>query len=144
MERQAKDRDTGILDGDVADDDFFGSQEEGKSEFGALCQHENLAKGNEFQTLGYFESYDETNEILLQEGFETGYRQTFEAALRLGKHFGKLSAQNELVAVDNAPESSDTASRLHAFLAKFQNRPTNMDLSNAKESIELLEQELFG
>ena len=144
MQRQAKDKDSGIVIGEVADDEFFGSQTEDEAEFGALCQHENLAKGNEFQTLGYFESYDETNEILLQEGFETGYRQTFEAALRLGKHFGKLSAQNELVAVDNAPESSDTASRLHAFLAKFQNRPTNMDLSNAKESIELLEQELFG
>jgi hypothetical protein len=160
MERQAKEKveeSPGGAEGDEDDDDdddFFGSQED-EGDFGALGQHDDLAKDHELKTIGYVESYDETKETLLQDGFEAGYRETYEAALRVGRLFGKLSADTQLLPGKTAEfESSSSSShkgsettsrRLHDFLTEFQNRPKKSEAkNNTKESIELLEQELFG
>jgi hypothetical protein len=143
MERQPTDKDAESPEqGD--EDEFFGSQDD-EGEFGALGQHDDLAKDHALKTIGYFESYDETKDILLQEGFEAGYRETYDAALRVGKLFGKLSAETQLLSgkttESESKQSSEAARRLHEFLTEFQNRPKNVEV-NAKESIELLEQEL--
>lgn len=144
MERQPN----GTKDTESPDEDeFFGSQED-EGEFGALGQRDNLAKDHELKTIGYVEAYDETKEMLLQEGFEAGYRETYDAALRVGQLFGKLSGGTHFISSRGGPADSQSnqsseviARRLHDFLAEFQNRPNNVEV-NAKESIELLERDL--
>ncbi len=145
MDRQGKENDTPTLDNHDVQDDFFGDQDE-DGDFGRLARHETLARNEALKTIGYFESYDETKETLLQPGFEAGYREMYDSSKCLGTCFGKMVAETQLLGSDNVPSDSvqtnEITKRLHQFLSEFQNRPNSTD-SNAKNSIELLKEELF-
>ena len=147
MDSQTKVESASGKEQEDTDDEFFGNQDEG-GDYGGLGQHESTARGQELRAIGYFESYDETKETLLQEGFEAGYREIYDAALRLGVLFGKLSAEthlsdgrNESLPDSKSSQYSEAAGCLRDFLTDFQNRPYDA-VFNAKETIEFLECEL--
>ena len=139
---------------DNDEDEFFGNQDDDnddtcaiRGEFGSLGHHENLAKNEELKTIGYLESYDETKELLLQKGFEMGYREAYNLSKSLGEKFGNMIAQVELLGNPDGVSSDTTTAkevsrRLYEFLTQFQNRPMDAEF-NGKDSIELLHQELF-
>ena len=133
-------------------DEFYGNQDDDDDadhhhgEFGSLGHHEILAKNRELQTIGYMQSFDETKEIRLQQGFEGGYRDTYTVSKALGEAFGKLVTEAEFLGnqqEDGTTTSPELSFRLHEFLTQFQNRPADCEF-NGKESIELLHQELFS
>ena len=135
------------------EDEFFGNQEEdddenhGGNDFGALGRHESRAKDRDLAAIGYFESYDETKDSRIQEGFEAGYRQTFDASLRVGELFGQWMAQAEFLDDDDddnheavKQQSSTLSRRLHEFLVAFQSG--SIDPTMVQESLEALEEEM--
>jgi hypothetical protein len=125
------------------DDDFFGSQQDDTDDFGALAQHETLAKERDLAAIGYFESYDENKDERLQDGFEAGYRQTFDVSTRIGEIFGQMIAHAEFEDNDKALEQSSRISqRLHDFLTAFQNGANDPNV-NVMESIAGLEDEML-
>jgi hypothetical protein len=136
---------------DDDDDEFFGSQEDddacgtGGNGYGALGQHETLAKDRDLATIGYFESYDETKEERVQEGFEAGYQQTFEASRRVGELFGQCMAHAEFSHNNHNKEAVKRQSlrisrHLHEFLTAFQRGSD--DPTFVKESLAALEEEM--
>mmetsp|Transcript_11037 Transcript_11037/g.15314 ORF Transcript_11037/g.15314 Transcript_11037/m.15314 type:complete len:165 (-) Transcript_11037:38-532(-) len=58
-----------------------------------LAFHDTRATEETFHNMGYHEGYDEAKELRLQEGFEAGYREVFESALRVGKMLGDVSTR---------------------------------------------------
>jgi len=141
-------------------DEFFGNQENAddhdhdheEDEFGALGRHETRAHRRDVAALGYVESYDDTKEVRLQEGFEAGYRQTFDASLRVGDLFGQWMARAELLDDNNndndkdnqqdaiKQQSSTISRRLHEFLIAFQRG--SIDPTVVQESLAALEEEM--
>ena len=137
------------------DDDFFGDQTEdfwGTCEQGqgestqqaatiGLAQRDARSEGEQFRNIGYLEAYDETKELKLQEGFEEGYKQYFQEAMKLGEHLGQttsplrddLSKENEenvkrivrsvrclLVDVDKEEEPTTTPESLAALTRELK------------------------
>ena len=124
------------------DDDFFGSQQDDTNDFGALAQHETLAKERDLAAIGYFESYDENKDERLQDGFEAGYRQAFDISMRIGEVFGQMIAHAEFEDDDTALEqSSGISQRLHHFLTAFQNGANDPNV-NVMESMAALEEDI--
>jgi hypothetical protein len=101
------------------DDEFFGNQDDSSSyhedendaEHSAgrsgLALHESRAREEELKTIGYLDSYDANKEVLLQEGFEQGYRETYHVAMRIGMLLGQASARGSILA---APTSTNQRS----------------------------------
>ena len=79
-----------------SEDEFFGNQSDEDSTckvplaHGSLPKHESQAQEENYRNIGYHEAYDENKEIKLQEGFEAGYRETFEDARKLGALLGNI------------------------------------------------------
>ena len=129
------------------DDEFFGSQDDDGDGFGALGERETVARQQELQTLGYVEAYDETKDSLLQQGFEAGYRETHNAALRLGNLLGRIAAEEHLLGSQSdgdkaeKKQAEEASRQVYEFLTTFQTRDDKSPV-NAKESIELLAETL--
>jgi hypothetical protein len=60
--------------------------------FGELAIRETAAMERHHWTLGYHETYTESEEASLQEGFEEGYRDTYDVATCLGEMLGQHAA----------------------------------------------------
>mmetsp|Transcript_11711 Transcript_11711/g.17052 ORF Transcript_11711/g.17052 Transcript_11711/m.17052 type:complete len:168 (+) Transcript_11711:52-555(+) len=58
-----------------------------------LAFHETRASEETFHNMGYHDGFDEAKELHLQKGFEEGYREVFDAAMRVGKMFGEVSTR---------------------------------------------------
>jgi hypothetical protein len=147
------------------EDDFFGNQDDDDdepvehdeqehygNEFGALAEREHQARGTELRTIAYVESYDETKEARLQDGFEAGYQETFDVATRIGVLLGKATAATKTKLLNHEPvslsssddDSAPTAARqVRAFLTKFEARPKE-ETSDAKQELENLEEDVKG
>jgi hypothetical protein len=81
--------------GDDSDDDGRGAA--GCNELGSgLHAAELLAEQRRYRTLGYHEAYDGCKDERLQQGFQDGYRATYEAAIRIGNALGRVIMQGEL------------------------------------------------
>lgn len=103
---------------DETDDEFFGSQEEdfetdsslpiscAKNEFGDLGEHEIHAKHNELKNVGFLDAYDEFKESRLQEGFEFGFLESFEAGKIIGKMIGEVGTLEKVDERQSENESS--------------------------------------
>lgn len=83
------------------DDEFFGdlSEESEKlvnpkeeRERDSLLAAESAAAQERFRIIGYHEAYDKTKDEKLQEGFEAGYRESFDTAYRIGEMLGSATA----------------------------------------------------
>jgi hypothetical protein len=139
---------------DADEDEFFGDQEENddnvhtssSSYYGRLGDQEVLARENEMKNIGYLEAHEETKEQRLQEGFEAGYRETFDAAMRVGKLLGQATARARLH--QEQQEENDAwqvamARRVREFSIQFEARPKDEPRNmNASQELEDLEVEL--
>ena len=56
---------------------------------GALNEHERNSQRETRRNVGYHEAYDEYKEVKLQQGFESGYREHIDHAMKLGILLGK-------------------------------------------------------
>ena len=77
------------------DDDFFGSGDDDGDDGCRLAEQESKAISTQLSNVAYLDAFEETKESRLQEGFESGYRDVFELALRLGCRLGELSAESK-------------------------------------------------
>jgi hypothetical protein len=73
---------------DSADENEFMSGDS----FGELAIRETAALERQHWSLGYHETYAESEEAALQEGFENGYRDTYDVATCLGELLGQYAA----------------------------------------------------
>ena len=78
--------------GDEEDDEFFGGIHDDEEEDCCLAEQESRAIASKLSTIAYLDAFDDTKEAQLQEGFESGYRDVFAIASRLGSQLGGLCA----------------------------------------------------
>jgi hypothetical protein len=113
---------------------------------------ESAAIEQRFHTIGYHEAYDQSNEVRLQEGFENGYRDTYDASCRIGELLGKVIMQSKLLELreqqssngeENARDNAGSllafkvARTVRTFLANKDNRNRLSELEQqVKEIIE--------
>jgi hypothetical protein len=74
------------------DDEFFGDQDEHDDHttpHGAMGQHDLQSEHAKRHNLSYHESYDQSKELKLQDGFEKGYRTFLPNAQEIGTLLGK-------------------------------------------------------
>eukprot|EP00978_Attheya_sp_CCMP212_P042199 scaffold253044_cov41-Attheya_sp.AAC.1 len=55
-----------------------------------LAMRDAKATEEQMRNVGYLEAYEDSKEIRLQAGFEAGYRETVEAAMRIGQRLGEV------------------------------------------------------
>jgi hypothetical protein len=142
------------------DDEFFGSQDDDedgsnlRNEFGKMGVHECQAREKELRNIGFMDAYDECKEMRLQQGFETGFQETFEVCVLLGELLGEVTTlrmlEDRSLARSKSPASSITPSPpssnaqkvtllVHDFFAvKFQKDESK----NARPDIEALVDEI--
>jgi hypothetical protein len=110
-----------------SDDEFFGSQEEYNDDdeqqqqqqhpcesFGDMGKHDQRAKHHELKTAGFLDAFDESKEEQLQEGFEAGFLESFEAGRAIGQLLGRASTTAILL---HASSSSQTTTATEATAA---------------------------
>lgn len=100
------------------EEDFFYEEEIGSSQRrchdgheldSGLAAAESTASANRHRLLGYHESYDQSKEVRLQEGFEDGFRKSFDTAVRIGSLLGRHSIQSH-----GEEKGEQTGQLLHA------------------------------
>lgn len=150
-----KNQHTDDVDDNDGDDDFFGPQSDNdgnaQNEFGSMGAHEFQARENELRNIGFVDAYDEYKESTLQEGFEAGFQETFEASILLGKLLGEVTTLQKLkdrpLAGSNLPMPSSsipwpTEPNVNAAISLVQNYFTNRfqkdESNNATQDIETL------
>jgi hypothetical protein len=122
------------------DDEFFGNDDEAyQAEFRpGLETHEDRAKEEEYRNIGYLEAFETNKEARLQEGFEAGYRETFDAALRIGELLGQSTFPSKLSNnVQTEATATSTARYVRDFLERYETTATST--SNATTELEQLE-----
>mmetsp|Transcript_3257 Transcript_3257/g.5932 ORF Transcript_3257/g.5932 Transcript_3257/m.5932 type:complete len:193 (-) Transcript_3257:541-1119(-) len=55
-----------------------------------LAMRDAKATEEQMRNIGYLEAYEDSKELRLQAGFEAGYRETVEAAMRIGQRLGEV------------------------------------------------------
>ena len=89
------------------EDEFFGSPDEEPSYTRRRCEDgheldsgllvaESSATAQRFRNIGFHETYDQSKELKLQEGFEAGYRDSFELSTKIGELLGKAAMEAKL------------------------------------------------
>eukprot|EP00980_Cylindrotheca_fusiformis_P009877 scaffold2186_cov113-Cylindrotheca_fusiformis.AAC.5 len=132
------------------DDEFFGNQEVGDDDFyGGLSKYELQSKEEEMKKIAFLQSYDETSESKVQEGFEAGYQETFDSAFRIGTLLGEMVTA-EKFKVDSGSGSQiekstppvQASRKVRRFVTSFQERANNKEIDDGKLELETFEQEL--
>lgn len=115
-----------------ASDEFFGDQEDTAKQTGTdscvsidqadgLAGREARAVESRFRNLGFHEAYDKAKDSMLQQGFEEGYKQSFDLATRIGELLGEATSPVSSDSTDNKPASFKcVATKVHTFLAKME------------------------
>ena len=61
-----------------------------------LAGHEAAAIESHYQTLGYHETFESSQEATLQEGFVAGYTDNFDTAFQIGAWLGRAAAAHRI------------------------------------------------
>ena len=100
MDRQKNETE---YDDDDDDDEFFGPQDDFEPDnsllirdFGNMSGHEIDAKHNELKNIGFLDAYDEFKDSRLQDGFECGFMDSFEAGKIIGKIIGEATTMDKV------------------------------------------------
>lgn len=108
-----------------------------------LEEGEIRSRQEQFRNMGYLEAFDQAKEEDLQKGFEDGYKQHFDIAMKLGEALGEVISP-----VRRAKESSDANKRVkqlvkevRSFLVNVDKQDDN-DATSATDALETLVQEL--
>ena len=95
---------------------------------------EAAAVERHFHTLGFHEAYESAKDALLQEGFEDGYQQNFEAAERIGRLLGEHMARTRLIPTTQATSSEDDRPKV-ALIIRTALLESNVSLNNLEEQV---------
>ena len=91
------------------EDDFFGDCDDndalierfndaaipGADQYGELSNRESAATERQHFAIGYHETYDDSYEASLQNGFDDGYCSNYDTALHLGQILGQFAIRVE-------------------------------------------------
>jgi flagellar biosynthesis/type III secretory pathway protein FliH len=97
---------------DNIDDDFLEDDNDAMPDF------ESRAKEQQNRSLGFLEAFEASKEEMLQQGFESGYQQTFEESVKVGELLAEAVLEGKTKVVD----------RIRTFLE-------TMDRSESKPSV---------
>ena len=122
---------------DIDDDEFFGSQGDDANEFGDMEQREIHARHHRLKTVGFLDAFDESKEELLQEGFETGFLESFEGGKVVGRLLGRAATQSKILQ-RNDSTSQAANETVHEFFSKeFQaNRDSSTTVDDLSRLVE--------
>ena len=87
------------------DDDFLEDDEDGLAEFD--CR----ANEQQNRSLGFLEAFEASKEDMLQEGFESGYQQTFEVSVTIGELLAEAVFEGNTKVVDRIRTFLETKDR---------------------------------
>src|SRR3569832_1485753 len=93
------------------EDEFFGDEEYTYADHhddilhSGLHRAEETAEQQRYRILGYHEAYDQTKEDRLQDGFEAGYRDTYDVSCSIGELVGKVVIESKLAELRRDPSS---------------------------------------
>ena len=86
------------------DDDFFGDDQDALAELDARAQEQ------QYRNLGYLEALEKSSEQKLQQGFEDGYRSTFDESVKVGELLAEAALQGR----------SESVERIKKFLENME------------------------
>lgn len=90
---------TALMDpNDSEDDDFFGDDDDDEGD--VLAEREIRAQEQQLENVGFLEAFEEAKEDKLQQGFEDGYTQNFDASVRIGELLGEAALEGDKEAVN--------------------------------------------
>ena len=120
------------------DDDFFGSGDGDDDDDGnercLLAEQESKAISAQLSNVAYLDAFEDTKESRLQEGFESGYRDVFELALRLGCRLGGLSAESKFQELQRDPSQNSVGGNADAIRQATRRFRAVMDQINQGSS----------
>ena len=116
-----------------SDDEFFGSQEEYNDDeqqqpcesFGDMGKHDQRAKHHELKTAGFHDAFDESKEEQLQEGFEAGFLESFEAGRAIGQLLGRASTTAILMHASSSSQATTATEATTATTTTTTSRRTS-------------------
>lgn len=147
---------------DDDDDEFFGRQDDDINDhhcgveaewnggFGeSLSTRERLAKETELEKVAFVEAYDKYKDSTLQEGFELGLMETFDAAKKIGRLLGKVTtarllAEQETNDESTTMDSTTTQSIVATAREYFANEFQKDGPENCSKSLESLEETIHS
>lgn len=91
------------------EDEFFGNANDENDD--RLAEQESNAVSAKLSSLAYLDAFDDSKEVRLQEGFESGFFEVFHFAESLGRKLGILSARAKVQQQQVWKDDSGTASR---------------------------------
>ena len=80
-----------------------------------LAEHEAAAVQSQYQTLGYHETYESSQEATLQEGFVAGYTENFDTAFQIGVWLGRAAAVAHGAPAKEFSSETDTTENQDGF-----------------------------
>ena len=124
-------------------DDFFGdcddhgavngslddTAHQSVDQYGELSIRDSVATERQYFVIGYHETYDECYEASLQNGFDDGYRNNYNAALHLGNLLGQYTisvATQKKLQLHPYCDSPSTESRLPEISNRVRNHLVSM------------------
>ena len=91
--------------GENNDDDFLDDEHDGLPEFD--CR----AIEQQNRSLGFLEAFEASKEDMLQEGFESGYQQTFDVSVTIGELLAEAAFEGNSNVVDTIRTFLETMDR---------------------------------
>ena len=124
-------------------DEFFkeeGHYEDGNELDSGLAVAELSATAERFRTLGYHETYERTKDIRLQEGFEAGFRENFDVAMRVGELLGRAAMQAKVETPSNDADKKSNTRPLYLHAAgcireHLTNESAEINLQNLEQDL---------
>lgn len=119
----------------LTDDEFFGNQDSDNDFNGlnqneeeqalqkcSMAERETRATEEQFRNMGYLKAYEDSKEERLQEGFEAGYKQYFDAAMKLGELLGEATSplQDDDVSKEKRENVNQVVRSIRSFLTDVQ------------------------
>jgi hypothetical protein len=95
-----------------------------------MTDYESRATGEKFRNMGFLETFEHAKEIQLQQGFEAGYRRTFDVSMRIGEILGRASA-SKFQASANDESSTELQEISSEILSRLKDIEA-MDLDHSK------------
>mmetsp|Transcript_13750 Transcript_13750/g.37814 ORF Transcript_13750/g.37814 Transcript_13750/m.37814 type:complete len:186 (-) Transcript_13750:908-1465(-) len=96
------------------DDDFFGDGDDEDND--DLNDFDRRAMEERHKTIGYVDAFDAHKEERLQEGFEAGYRESYDASILLGRSLGSMIARGKLSMMMNEATATEQKKNTDSML----------------------------
>lgn len=96
-----------------------------------MTDYESRATEERFRNMGYLETFEHAKDVHLQQGFEAGYRRTFDVSMRIGEILGRASASR--FRASTYDESSTELKKISSEILSRLKGIEAMDLDHGKK-----------